>query len=139
MKNAIKDKTRIREFWQFEVSRNISMYISHNLSNHNDFASVKWGLSLCIIFFERKSGIFANFLYKMNWELWANDITNIPNPCVHIHIDFPQNIFWKSAKFRNLITSLFFVQFSSKFHHSVRILSLFIDINLNLDYLWPLT
>ena len=42
-----------------------------------NFAAIKWHLTLFITFLELKSEIFVNFLYKMNWEFWADDINSL--------------------------------------------------------------
>ena len=111
--------------------------ITMNLSN-DYFTSIKWVLMLCITFVELTSGIFFLQFSAQN-ELkivrqWHHQHTNL-----HIGLNVPQNILWKSAKLQNFITSLFFVQFSLNFHHSVRIFSsISIEINKNLDWISPL-
>ena len=86
-----------------------------------------------ITFLGLKSRIFVSYLYKMNLitvKQWHHELNNL-----HIYkcINIPQNVLWKSVKLQNFITSLFFVQFASNFHHSAFNFSQFIEINLNLD------
>ena len=76
------------------------------------FASIKWSLRFVYILRTEKWD-FVNFCYKMNWELWGNDIIN-SLICILI------SSFVKICEVSNFhYFYLLFVQFSSNFHHSV--------------------
>ena len=68
---------------------------------------------------------------------WHHQLTHL-----HIHIDWSRNVSWKIVKLQNVITSLFFNQFSSGFQYFVqKFLTLSSEIKLNLVWMsslsWP--
>ena len=71
------------------------------------------------------------------WKIvrrWHHQLAHL-----HIHKDWSRNVFRKYAKFQNVITSLFFNQFSSGFHCFVQgNFTLSSEIKLNLFWTSPL-
>ena len=143
LKKYIKKSNKIQiEQWKFDmiffygsiVWKSVP-HISQYLINYY-FASIKWGLKLCITFRELKKKDF--FQYLLQYELrivrqWHH-LTNF----LHIHIDVLQNVLWKSMHLQNLTTSLLLSNFHQIFTNLFIFFSLFIEINLNLDWILPL-
>ena len=83
-----------------------------------------YGDMYCCYMFEQKKWKFSKFLvYKIHGKLWGDEII-----CIFISTVQENNVsVWKLLKIQNVISSLFFIRFTSNFHRSIRNVLLFLS------------
>ena len=124
------DMTKISYFRYENIKLAYRLITTHN----------KWEIMFTLIYFdmgiwfyqyELKIKKFQNFIYNIYEKLWGHDIIN---SLIWIFIRTGQECFsWKMCNFKNVITSLFLIRFSSFLHCSVGNIFLFL---LNFSKFW---
>ena len=67
---------------------------------------------------------FCHFCVQNEWKIvrrWHHQLAHL-----HIHTDWSRSFSWKFAKLQSVITSLFFIRFSSGFHYLIHKFLLFL-------------